>query len=89
MIIIRDISPKAAVHLLAIPKKHYADFSLLDAEAKAELGEIFFAIAQNAQRLGYGDGYRLIINKGLNGGQTVFHLHIHILGGQVLPFEKL
>ena len=86
MIIVRDIDPKAKRHYLAIPKKHYAALSEMDAEDTAQLGYVFSAIAREAKNLGLENGYRLIINQGADAGQTVFHLHIHILGGQALPF---
>lgn len=89
MIIVRDIDPKARLHFLAIPKKHYALLSETDAEDKGDLGAIFSAIAGQAQNLGLANGYRLIINQGADAGQTVFHLHIHILGGQAMDFAKL
>lgn len=83
-IVIKDRFPQAAVHLLIIPKKHIErlqdmqneDFSLL-----AEAGRI---IQQLAKTFSISDGYRVVINNGVDGGQSVFHLHIHLLGGSPL-----
>ena len=84
IIVIRDIEPKAKLHYLCIPKTHFALFSEMD-EAKAEIVKYCFEkIPSLATELGLQDGYRVIINQGENGGQTVPHLHIHLLGGEVL-----
>ena len=84
MIVIRDIEPKAKLHYLCIPKGHFADLSEMD-ENKAEiLKHCFQTIARIQNDLGFKDGYRVIINQGENGGQTVPHLHIHLLGGETL-----
>lgn len=80
--IIKDIDPKCKNHFLAIPKKHYAlllDMSKKDGEV---LGRIFAKIPTLAEILGLEGGYRLVINQGDNAGQSVHHLHIHILSGQ-------
>jgi len=85
MIIIKDLEPKAKLHYLCIPKEHYARLSDLD-EAKAEtLKRIFKKIPSLKDELGLGGGYRIIINQGDDAGQTVQHLHIHLLGGEKLP----
>lgn len=84
MIVIRDIEPKAKLHYLCIPKTHFALLSEMD-ERKAEtLKYCFEKIAELAPELGLAEGYRVIINQGENGGQTVHHLHIHLLGGEKL-----
>ena len=84
MIVIRDIQPKAKLHYLCIPKTHFALLSEMD-EAKAEIVKHCFAtIPTLEETLGLQDGYRVIINQGFNGGQTVPHLHIHLLGGEML-----
>ena len=89
MIIIKDIAPQAAIHYLAIPKKHYKLLSEMTASERDDLGYIMSAISQIAPKLGLGGGYRLVINQGDDAGQTVFHLHIHILGGQKMDFPRL
>lgn len=84
MIVIRDIDPKAKLHYLCIPKAHFALLNEMDG-AKAELVKhCFEAIPKLEKELGLEEGYRVIINQGYNGGQTVNHLHIHLLGGELL-----
>ena len=84
MIVIRDIEPKAKLHYLCIPKTHFALLSEMD-EEKAEIVKYCFEkIPYLSKELGLEDGYRIIINQGVNGGQTVPHLHVHLLGGEVL-----
>lgn len=84
MIVIRDIEPKAKLHYLCIPKTHFALLNEMDAE-KAEIVKHCFQVIPTLEKeLGLEDGYRVIINQGFNGGQTVHHLHIHLLGGEVL-----
>jgi len=84
MIVIRDIEPKAKLHYLCIPKKHFALLSEMDGEAAELVKHCFQTIPALEKTLGLEDGYRVIINQGFNGGQTVAHLHIHLLGGEVL-----
>lgn len=84
MCVFKDLNPKAEVHLLAVPKAH---FKLLSeaGESEAEILKYMLTkIPQIAEDNGCGGGYRLIINQGDDAGQTVFHLHIHILGGEKL-----
>ena len=86
MLVFKDIEPKAKVHLLAIPKTHFKLLSEMDAEraetVKYMLEKIPHIVAEN----NCGNGYRLVINQGEDAGQTVFHLHMHILGGEQLPW---
>ncbi len=84
MIVIRDIEPKAKLHYLCIPKTHFALLDEMDEEKSDILKYCFTKIAQIKDELGLGEGYRIIINQGENGGQTVHHLHIHLLGGEKL-----
>lgn len=84
MIIIRDVEPKAKSHYLCIPKTHFALLSEMDEEKSEILKGCFQKIARLQDTLGLGEGYRVIINQGENGGQTVKHLHIHLLGGEKL-----
>lgn len=87
IIIIKDIEPKAKCHYLCIPKEHFALLSEMD-EAKAELVKhCMMTIPKVQNELGLADGYRLVINQGEYAGQTVPHLHIHILGGEPLAWE--
>ena len=87
MLVFRDIEPKAKVHLLAVPKLHFKLLSEADGEKAEALSHIFKKIPQIAAENGCGGGYRLVINQGDDAGQTVFHLHIHILGGEPLPAD--
>ena len=84
IIVIRDIEPKAKLHYLCIPKTHFALLSEMDGEKAETVKYCFEKIPALAKKLGLQDGYRIIINQGENGGQTVPHLHIHLLGGEVL-----
>ncbi|MBR2341491.1 MAG: histidine triad nucleotide-binding protein [Clostridia bacterium] len=84
IIVIRDIEPKAKLHYLCIPKTHFASFSEMDGEKAEIIKHCFEKIPALAGELGLQDGYRVIINQGENGGQTVPHMHIHLLGGEVL-----
>ncbi len=84
MIVIRDIEPKAKLHYLCMPKTHFALLADMD-EARAEIVKhIFQVIPTLEKQLGLKNGYRVIINQGENGGQTVPHLHVHLLGGEKL-----
>ena len=89
MFIIKDIDPKAEKHYLAIPKKHYKLLGETDEDDRKCLAEMLYRIAELADSLGLKNGYRLVINQGDDAGQTVFHLHIHILGGQIMDFPSL
>ena len=84
MIIIKDIQPQAKLHYLCIPKTHFALLSEMDEEKSELLKYCFKTIPTLEKQLGLQDGYRVIINQGENGGQTVPHLHIHLLGGEKL-----
>lgn len=80
-----DIQPAAPVHVLIIPKKHIASMNEAGAEDAELLGEVLLAARQIAGELGVSeDGYRLINNIGPNGGQVVYHIHFHLLGGEKL-----
>ena len=83
-IIIKDISPKAKIHLLLIPKSHYARLEEASVSEAMELSFMLNKLASIKDSLGLEKGYRIIINQGENGGQEVQHLHIHIMGGEKL-----
>ena len=84
MIIIKDLNPQAPVHLLLIPKEHYANIvEMSDAQAKT-LAKCLNKISTLTDKLGLQNGFRLVSNKGEDGCQSVGHLHIHILGGRKL-----
>jgi len=81
----KDIHPQALVHFLIIPKKHLASLADAAPEDVPVLGRMLELTPRLARELGAGEGFRSIINTGRHGGQEVYHLHIHILGGQQLP----
>jgi len=80
----RDISPQAPVHVVVIPKDHHADLSALTAADPALAGELLTAVADVARAEGLTGGFRTVFNTGADGGQTVFHVHAHLLGGRGL-----
>ena len=81
----RDIQPQAPTHILVIPKKIIAGVQCAAADDVALLGHLLFTARQIARAEGIAtDGFRLVINAGDNGGQTVDHLHVHLLGGRPL-----
>ncbi|MDE7330157.1 MAG: histidine triad nucleotide-binding protein [Clostridia bacterium] len=86
MLVFKDIEPKAKVHLLAIAKDHFKLLEEADKSRMELISHMLEKIPQIAKDNGCGNGYRLVINQGEDAGQTVFHLHIHILGGEVLPW---
>ena len=86
MIIIHDIEPKAKLHYLCIPKTHFALLKEMDDTRAALVARCLQKVASLEEKLGLQAGYRVIINQGVNGGQTVHHLHIHLLGGEPLDF---
>lgn len=80
----KDISPSAPVHILIVPKKEIPDLQSVSPEDLPLIGEVV-AVAQTlAERFGITDGYRLITNNGVAAGQTIFHLHFHLIGGRKL-----
>ena len=82
-----DIDPQAPVHFLVIPKKHIDSAAVLTEDDAALLGHIYAVIAQMAARLGIAEnGYRVVTNVGADGGQSVKHLHFHVLAGRSLAW---
>ena len=86
LVVIKDIYPKAPVHVLMIPRKPIINLDDLDENDQSLMGYMMLKVPEIAASLGLKDGYRTILNTGKGGGQEVFHLHIHILGGGSLPF---
>lgn len=81
----RDIAPQAPHHVLVIPRKPIVSMASAEPEDAALLGHLMLVAAKVARDLGLdSDGYRLVTNVGQDGGQSVFHLHIHVLGGRPL-----
>ena len=89
MFIIADIDPRAKLHYLMIPKKHYKLLADMTAEDEANLARCLKKLSELAPSLGLAHGYRLVINQGDDAGQSVHHLHVHVLGGQELSWPKL
>lgn len=83
----RDINPQAPTHILVIPKEHIAGVDALNEDNAAVVAHIFAKIAEIAKNEGLVNGYRVVSNVGEDGGQTVRHLHFHILGGRKLDTQ--
>lgn len=85
LIAFRDIAPAAKVHCLIIPKKHFSNLNELDETHNSLLGKLLQKAKHLASQLGIDQsGYRCVINTNKDGGQTVFHLHLHLIGGETL-----
>jgi histidine triad (HIT) family protein len=83
----RDIHPVAPTHILIVPNKHIASVNEVETEDEGILGRMFIAARQLAENEGISQmGYRLITNSGSDAGQEVFHLHMHLLGGQKMRY---
>ncbi len=82
-VVVKDTNPQSPTHLLVIPKTHYS--TLMDCDDSALLAEMLEAARDTAKKLGIDKhGFRIVINTNEGGGQTVFHLHMHLLGGRPL-----
>lgn len=85
VIVFKDNKPVAPVHLLCVPKKHIQSVNHLNIEDKGLVGELFLTAQKIAREQGVAEtGYRLIFNVGKDAGQTIDHLHLHLLGGKKL-----
>ena len=82
----RDINPQAPVHVLIVPKQPLPRIAEAGPQDQALLGQLLLKAAEVARQLGLANGYRLVINNGADGGETVPHLHCHILGGRHLAW---
>ncbi|MBP3413966.1 MAG: histidine triad nucleotide-binding protein [Clostridia bacterium] len=82
----RDISPQAPEHILIIPKLHIPSPAHIDETNSAVIAHIFEVAAKLAKELGFVNGYRMVANCGEDGGQTVGHLHFHMLAGRLLAW---
>lgn len=88
VIAIRDIHPIAPVHILIIPRKHIGSINEIEMQDEPLLGHMLVVAKQLAALDGVAaSGYRLVFNTGLDAGQTVQHLHLHVIGGRELPFH--
>ena len=83
----KDINPNAKVHVLVVPKKHIESIDKVDEENISDVSEVIKAIPKIASICGLTNGYRVITNVGNDGGQSVKHLHFHLLGGEKLPIK--
>ena len=83
----KDIAPNAPVHVLVVPKKHIDSIDCADSENIDSITKVMLAVPLVAKACGLENGYRVITNVGEDGGQTVKHLHFHILGGEKLPVK--
>ncbi len=78
----RDVNPQAPMHVLVVPKKPLPRVADAEPEDETLLGHLLRVAAEVARAEGYGDAFRLAVNNGAGAGQTVFHLHVHVLGGR-------
>lgn len=81
-----DVAPQAPVHVLVIPRKAIPSLAEAEADDERLLGHLMVVATELARRLGLSDGYRLVVNCGRHGGQSVDHLHVHLLGGRPLSW---
>ncbi|MBK8976078.1 MAG: histidine triad nucleotide-binding protein [Planctomycetes bacterium] len=82
----RDVQPQAPVHVLVIPRAAIAKLGEVGPDAKELLGHLLWVAGEVARREGIGDAFRTVINHGTGAGQSVFHLHVHVLGGRPLAW---
>lgn len=81
-----DVNPQAPVHILVISKKPIVNLATAEPEDQALLGHLLLIVQKVAAQAGLENGYRVVMNTGVDGGQTVHHLHIHILGGRSMSW---
>ena len=82
----QDVNPQAPTHVLLVPKKEIPRLADANAEDQALLGHLLLTANKVAQQLGVGDAFRLTVNNGADAGQSVFHLHLHILAGRAFQW---
>jgi histidine triad (HIT) family protein len=82
----KDIHPQAPTHLLVIPKKPISQLDAATSGDQTLLGHLLLTVKKVAERAGLRNGYRVVINNGVDGGQTVYHLHFHILGDRAMQW---
>jgi len=81
-----DIGPKAPVHILIVPREHIGSVAEAGEDKKALLGHLLWVAAEIGRQKGLTNGYRIVVNTGEDGGQSVEHLHLHLLGGRSLSW---
>ena len=82
----RDLNPQAPVHVLVIPREHHQDIGAMASASTDLTAQVLALSAEVAKQEGLADGYRLVFNTGANAGQSVFHVHAHVLGGRDLTW---
>ena len=82
----RDVSPQAPTHVLVVPRRHVANAGELAEASPAELADVTLLARTVAEREGLDDDYRLVFNTGAGAGQSVFHAHLHLLGGRAMKW---
>jgi len=82
----KDMNPQAPVHILVIPKEPIPKLAEADDQHQALMGHLLLTVKRVAEQVGLTNGYRVAINNGPDGGQTVYHLHLHILGGRQMKW---
>jgi histidine triad (HIT) family protein len=82
----RDLNPQAPTHVLVIPRSHYANAATLSAGEPGTVADLFAAAGAIAEAEGLEEGYRLVLNTGAAANQTVFHAHMHLLGGRAMTW---
>ena len=80
----RDIKPAAPVHILIIPKRHISSLTDMTEEDEGAMGHVMFVASKLARDMGVSEGSRVVVNCGKDAGQSVFHIHMHLLGGRSL-----
>lgn len=88
-VVIRDLYPQAPTHVLIIPRQPIAMLSAASEDDQALLGHLMLVAGKMAKQLGVEDAFRLVVNNGEGGGQTVFHLHLHLLAGRDMKEGEL
>ncbi|MDD2816029.1 MAG: histidine triad nucleotide-binding protein [Thiotrichaceae bacterium] len=83
VIVFKDIQPRSPVHLLVVPREHIISLSELEPRHDALMAHIMRLLPTLAKQQGLEDGFRTVINTGPAGGQVVFHLHVHLMGGNI------
>ena len=81
-----DITPQAPTHVLIVPREHLRDLDEATPAHTALLGHLLWVARELAAELGLSQGYRLVVNRGRDGGQSVDHLHVHLLGGRTMQW---
>lgn len=82
----KDVNPQAPVHILVLPKQPIAKLADAESQDHALMGHLLLTAKRVAEQAGLAKGYRVVINSGEDGGQTVYHLHLHILGGRPMAW---